>query len=180
VLDRDAEAVQAVLAGGKLAYAELYERYARLVRAICFDTTGDLVQAQDLTQEVFLRAYRRLADLRDPGRFGHWLVGITRLVCKEWRRARLRDRHRYSGLDPAATDAAEPAATQEGLEEIHRAILSLPEKERLAVHAFYLEGHSAERSRALLGLSRSGFYRLLQRARERLARLMRDQGEDTP
>ncbi len=178
--DNDAEAVQAVLAGEKFAYGELYDRYARLVRAICFETTGDLIQAQDLSQEVFFRAYRRLADLRDPGRFGNWLLGITRLVCKEWKRARLRDRHRYSGLDPADTDAVEPAASHESIEEFHRAILSLPEKERLAVHAFYLQGHSVEQARAVLGLSRSGFYRVLQRARDRLARLMRGYREDTP
>ena len=178
--DRDAEVVQAVLAGDKSAYAELYERYARLVRAICFDTTGDLIRAQDLSQEVFLRAYRRLADLRDPGRFGNWLVGITRLVCKEWGRARSRDRHHYcepSAVDPAAEEAA---AVDDRIEEIHKAILSLPERERLAVHAFYLRGQSAEQAGAVLGLSRSGFYRVLQQARERLARLMRDYREDAP
>ena len=180
MLHEDAEAVQAVLAGDKSAYAELYERYARLVRAICFDATGDLVQAQDLSQEVFLRAYRRLAELRDPGRFGNWLVAITRLVCKEWKRARSRDRHRYSGLSPAAATAAPPPAEDDRSEEFHRALLSLRKKERLAVQAFYLQGESVERARAVLGLSRSGFYRVLQRARERLARRMRDYREDIP
>ncbi|MHC4178977.1 MAG: RNA polymerase sigma factor [Planctomycetota bacterium] len=180
MLHDDAKAVQAVLAGDKSAYGELYERYARLVRAICFDTTGDLIQAQDLSQEVFHRAYRRLAELRDPGRFGNWLVGIARLVCKEWKRARSRDRHRYFGLDPAAAPAAASVAENDHFEQLHKAILSLRKKERLAVQAFYLQGQSVERARAVLGLSRSGFYRVLQCARERLARLMRDYREDIP
>ena len=49
-----------------------------------------------------------------------------------------------------------------------KAIALLPEKERLALHAFYLQGQNAEEARALLGLSRSGFYRVLSSACERL------------
>ena len=52
----DANLVEAVLSGDRSAYTDLYDRYARLVRAICYDATWDLNHSQDLSQEVFLRA----------------------------------------------------------------------------------------------------------------------------
>ena len=167
-------------AGDRSAYAELYDRYARLVCAICFETTGDLPGAQDLSQEVFLRAYRHLGGLRDPGAFAGWVVGITRVVCKQWRRDRFR--HRYVGLSPVQEGTGESPCEQASLEieiqTLRRAMRSLPQKERLALYTFYLQGRSAEQARALLGMSRSGVYRVLQRARRRLARLLRTHRED--
>jgi len=86
--------VRAVLAGQRAAYEKLYDRYASLVRAVCYDTTRNLADAQDLAQDVFLRAYEKLAQLRDPDRFGNWLVAIARLRSREWRRKKLRDSKR--------------------------------------------------------------------------------------
>ena len=53
----DAIVVRAVLGGDRSAYGELYDRYGQLIRAICFDTTRDVIETQDLSQEVFLRAF---------------------------------------------------------------------------------------------------------------------------
>ena len=174
---KDTEGVRAVLAGDISSFGELYDRYARLVRAICYDATGDLAQAQDLSQEVFMRAHRKLAELRRPERFGAWLVSIARHVCREWRRKRLRDRHRYVGQSPTVLAPTDPASNDGAIEQLRKAIMLLPEKERLALHAFYLQSQSVDQARAILGLSRSGMYQILSRARKRLERLMRDYGE---
>jgi DNA-directed RNA polymerase specialized sigma24 family protein len=114
-----------------------------------------------------------LADLRNPARFGPWLVGIAQRVCLEWRRSRARDRHRYVGI---AVDAwVDPAAPgDEALDRLRWAMARLSDKERLALGAFYLQEQPAEQARALFGFSRSGFYRLLQRARNRLESMIRD------
>ena len=78
----DADRVRAALAGDPAAFGDLYDRYARVIRAVCHDATGNLAEAQDLSQEVFLRAYRNLATLRDAERFAGWLVGMTwALAC---------------------------------------------------------------------------------------------------
>ncbi len=163
----------AVLDGDQAAFGELYDRYAPLVRAVCYDATGDLTEAQDLAQEVFLRAYRRLGSLREPDRVAPWLVGIARRVGLEWRRriGRRRERLGLAGDDvPAASDA-----TDERLEALDAALRRLPRCERLAIHAFYLDGQTAGHARQALRLSRSGFYRVLDRARRRLRRLMADE-----
>ena len=154
--------------GDKDAYGELYDRYARLVRAICYDATGDLADAQDLAQESFLRAYRRLNTLREPERFVKWLTGVCRMVCREWRRGKAHDRHRYAGAAAERAETREPAADCRA-DALREAIRRLPEKERLALHAFYLQDQSAKQARTVLGLSRSGFYRVMSRARKRLA-----------
>ena len=52
----DRELIQAVFAGDKAAYEKLYDRYAPLVRAVCYDMTGTLVDAQDLDRPIILQA----------------------------------------------------------------------------------------------------------------------------
>lgn len=72
----DGTLVQGALNGDRAAFAELYDRRARLIRAICFDSTHDLDTAAGLTQEVFPRALQKLRKLRNPQRFAPWLGGI--------------------------------------------------------------------------------------------------------
>ena len=180
--EQDGKLVRAVLNGRMSGYGELYDKYVRLIHVICFDVTADLQEAQDLVQETFLRAHRRLPQLRRPERFGAWLVAIARSVSRDWRRRRVRDRHCYVGLDPEGQDNAVPRSAdaradvppdQRTVQQLNCAIRSLPEKQRLAVHLFYLEHQPVEPARVLLGLSRSGFYHVLEKARKRLERLLR-------
>ncbi len=167
----DRELIQAVLAGEKTCYEKLYDRYGPLVRAICYDTTRNLTDAQDLAQDVFMRAYENLGRLRDPDRFGKWVVGIARLRCKEWRRKRLRSQNKNDG--PNDTQAVVPDPPDDSrIELLRKMITTLPLKERLALHTFYLQGKSADSTRRIIGLSRSGFYRVLERARKRLERIL--------
>jgi len=167
----DATLVLETLKGDKTAFSGLYDRYARLVRAICNDTTRDLGQAQDLGQEVFLRAYSKLDKLNDPDRFGAWLVSITRNVCREYRRGKFRDRHVLVGLAPDEDEqATEKDSPDERLLDLKEALNKLSEKERLALHVYYLQEQDAEQAQKILNISRSGLYRLLAKAREKIER----------
>ncbi|MHC4456075.1 MAG: RNA polymerase sigma factor [Planctomycetota bacterium] len=173
----DKTLVQAVFAGERAAYGKLYDRYAPLVRAICYDVTGNLADAQDLAQDVFMRAYEKLDHLRDPDRFGKWLVGIAWFRCREWRRRKSQGRDKHVELDCVEPVVAD--VTDDGqIGQLRGAIAKLSEKERLALHTFYLQGKSAEDARRIMGLSRSGFYRVLERARKRLEKLMPEEQED--
>jgi RNA polymerase sigma-70 factor (ECF subfamily) len=168
-----------VLGGDREAYGDLYDRHAPVVRAICHHATRDLAHAQDLAQEVFLKAYCNLGNLRAADRFAAWLVGIARNECRDWLRRRSRDRHEYVARVPDLADG------EAGDEDVRTATLlealrSIPERERLALNAFYLRGESAEAVRALLGLSTSGVYRLLERARQRLAAVLAGAQEVSP
>lgn len=173
----DKTLIAAVLAGRHAAYAQLYDHYAPLVRAVCYDATRNLADAQDLTQDVFLRAYERLGQLRRPEHFGPWLIGITRRRCRGWRRQKARQRRRFAALEAGSTGTSDTTGcTENG--QLLRLIGTLPENERLALHAFYLRSQSAEEARGALGLSRSGFYRVLKRARNRLRKQLHEDQEN--
>ena len=163
--------VRAVLAGRKEAYEKLYDRYAALVRAVCYDTTRNLADAQDLAQDVFMRAYEKLEQLRDPDRFGNWVVAIARLRGREWQRKKLRNSKRCAQVNNVKSDIDDQPDNGR-IQQLRETIATLPEKERLALHAFYLQGKSADNACRVMGLSRSGFYGVLDRARKRLRRLL--------
>jgi RNA polymerase sigma-70 factor (ECF subfamily) len=173
----DADLVASVLAGDREAFGCLYDRYARLVRAVVYDVSTDWPTVQDLTQECFLRAYKGLARLRQPDRFAQWVVGIARQVARERRRFSRRDRHQFVGSEvlgvSSEIDASGAMQAAEETELVMRRLADLPERERLAIHAFFLEGCDARQVADLLGLSRSGAYALLERGLTRLAALVR-------
>jgi RNA polymerase sigma-70 factor (ECF subfamily) len=183
----DGTLVLGVRNGDRSAFAELYDRRARLIRAICHDQTRHLPSAADLTQEVFLRAYKNLGRLHDPDRFATWLISIARQVCREWRRKRGRERRGLAGLADQRRSAARPSDPPEQrlvelrdqiagwLHHEQKSAPSLTNQERLALHAYYLQDRNVEEARAILGLSRSGFYRVLSSAVERLRQQIRIQ-----
>jgi RNA polymerase sigma-70 factor (ECF subfamily) len=172
----DADLVASVLAGDREAFARLYDRYARLVRATASGVTKDWAVVQDLTQECFLRAYRNLARLHPPDHFGRWVVGIARHVARERRRTVRRDRHRFVAGDaleaPSAPNAVDRIQSTEQIERVMHRLAELPERERLAIDAFFLQDCDSRKAAQLLGLSRSGAYALLTRALGRLASLV--------
>jgi RNA polymerase sigma-70 factor (ECF subfamily) len=173
----DKTLIEAVFAGDKAAYGKLYDRYASLVRAVCYDYTGNLADAQDLAQDVFMRAYEKLDRLRKRDSFGKWLIGIARHRCREWRRRKFRSQNNNAELNDIQAAAPEKPDDSR-IELLRKMITTLPEKERLALHTFYLQGSSAETARRTMDLSRSGFYRVLERARKRLEKLMLEEQEN--
>ena len=173
----DSALVKAVLDGDKQEYGQLYDRYARLIRVICHDVTGDYSQTQDLAQEVFLRAYKLLERLEDPDRFGGWLVSIARNVCREYRRGKYRDRHVLVGLEPPEKETQVTENKDDTASELHEAMKILTEKERFALNVYYLQEHSAEETQKLLGVSRSGLYRLLEKARKKVEKFIEKERE---
>ena len=176
----DVVLVRDVLGGDTSAYRELYDRYAQLVRAICYDTTRNVADAQDLSQEVFLRAFDQLNNLRCPERYVAWLVTIAKMVCRQWRRKQGRDKHHRMELEARRSSGVGVPSNDGSIQDLHKALLKLPEKERMAIQTFYLLNQSPDQARTVLNLSRPGLYRVLERARNRLKRLMGDYWEDSP
>src|SRR4051812_7891599 len=71
------ETVRAVAAGDEDAFARLYADYARMVHAILLGRIPRR-DVDDLVQEVFLAAYTRIGELRNPAAFGGWIAAIAR------------------------------------------------------------------------------------------------------
>src|SRR4029079_4350921 len=79
----DAALVADTLSGDREAFGQLYDRYARIVRAVILGLSGDWRGIEDMVQECFRRAFSKLRTLREPARFGPWVVGIARQVGRE-------------------------------------------------------------------------------------------------
>lgn len=178
----DAHLVARTLAGDRPSYGLLYDRYARIVRAVICGAGIPWSLVEDLTQECFLRAYRKLRSLEEPERVGGWIVGIARHVAREQCRAFHRDRHKFAGDGPlevaSSEDFVEDLQVAEDIRLLRKRLDRLPEKERLVIHAFFLDELKAPQAAELLNLSRSGFYALLQRALGRLAKMSNQLGSE--
>lgn len=167
----DADDVRLTLDGDREAFGRLYDRHARVVRSVVAAVSSDFGAVDDLAQETFLRGYRRLATLKDVDGFGRWIQGIARLVARERRRELSRDRHRFEAEDYqfAPDDKAHDVIERdEEQRRVISAIAELPERERMAVHAYYFHEQSANEAAAVMGMSRSGFYVALERGMDRL------------
>jgi RNA polymerase sigma-70 factor (ECF subfamily) len=174
----EAADLAAAQAGDDGAFARLYDRFAAIVLSLC--RRWSLPEAEDATQETFIRAHRQLSKVQSPDKLRPWLFGIARRVCSERRRAaQRRSRHTegfaLSGVPAQADHAVQPAQASEQEEDLRRldaAMERLDDRERLAIHLHYLESDPVKAAASALGLSRSGYYKLLTRARKRLASFM--------
>lgn len=168
--------------GDPAAFARLYDRHAAVVFSICrVETPGrGEADADDAAQETFIRAYRMLDRVVDCRGFAGWLHRIARLVCSERRRSHARRRRHEGEAMTSHVTHLEPAAEHEAMrrERLGRlgaALAGLDEDERLAIHLYYLDRDPVVAASSALGLSRSAYYKLLARARERLALRLREE-----
>lgn len=198
----DARDLQAARRGGDagaLAFARLYDRHGAVVLALCRRHVprgqGGDAEADDALQETFIRAFQMLDRVDDPERLRSWLYAIARRVCAERRRAATRRTHHeslgatvmmniameYSPLPGRGKNEvhgalggppADGAAHAEQLARLDLALDRLSDSERLAIHLYYMDSDPIAAAREALGLSRSGFYKLLSRAKEHIAELM--------
>jgi RNA polymerase sigma-70 factor (ECF subfamily) len=89
-LDQDTSLVDRCVSGDDAAWEELVRQHTRRVYGLCYRFTGSDAEAQDLTQEVFLRIFRSLRSFRSSeGSFVTWLARLTRnLLIDHYRRTR--------------------------------------------------------------------------------------------
>ena len=137
------------------AFEGLYDRHHRLVHGLACRMLGDVGEAEDLVQQVFLAAWQR-ADSFDAGRgsAAAWLCVMTRSRCLDRLRARSRGRRREQSMPLEVLAAIAPAAAADADPARGRALAlaleALPQAQRAAVEAVYYQGLTqAEAARAL-------------------------------
>ena len=165
--DGDQADVRLAQSGDREAFGRIYDRHAKSVRAVVAAVTTDWEAVEDLTQETFVRAYRGFANLRDHRRLGAWLRGIARLTSREW----CRQARRETPLCEELLDAPDDVADRERQSLVRSALSALallPENERQVIHSYFFHDQSKSQAARALGMSRSGYYQVLQRALKRL------------
>jgi RNA polymerase sigma-70 factor (ECF subfamily) len=134
--------------------------------------TGDRLAAEDLTQDVFLRAYRALPSLRDPSAARAWLFSIAANAA----RSHLRRRRLERWLPLSTLDArAEPQPLPDGA--LGRALRRLAAEDRDALLLIGYVGLSAAEASRVLGISLAATQKRWQRAAERLRAAMEKETE---
>jgi RNA polymerase sigma factor (sigma-70 family) len=133
----DEKLAELVLGGDIHAYGHLVERYQKLVFGVAFHSLGNAEDARDVAQDVFIRAFLRLAQLRDFSRIGSWLRQITVNECRAWTgRKRFVEELRDDAI------AVDPIAKAEDRLLVSRALDAIDEPSRLSVILFYLHAYS--------------------------------------
>lgn len=176
----DAELVERAAGGDVGSYEEIVRRYQRLAFRAAYLVTGSAPEAEDATQEAFVKAYYALRRFRRGAPFRPWLLRIVTNEARNRRRAA----GRHSGLELRADrdrrrqgDAApSPEAVvleREAREQLLAAVKALSEKDRLVVaYRYFLDLTEAETARALglvPGTVKSRLSRALARLRRQLA-----------
>ena len=143
----DGDLVRAARAGDESAFTRLYERYARMVHGVLLARVARQ-DVEDLVQDVFLTAWKRLDALRDPAAFGGWLAMIAR--------NRATDSHRratdFVALPPDLTSPAAAPAEAEANAAL-AAIRTLPEAYRETLMLRLVEGLTGPEIAARTGLT---------------------------
>jgi RNA polymerase sigma-70 factor (ECF subfamily) len=131
--------------------------------------------AEDVAQEALLRAFRRMASLRDRERFRAWLVRITWRAALDRRRADARrGRREWTAVAAGPTATAEDLAIgREHRERVWQAVDALSDKLRLVVVLSAMEGHDTREVARLAGVSEGTVKSRMHRARQELARALR-------
>jgi RNA polymerase sigma-70 factor (ECF subfamily) len=163
--ERVRELILASHRGDTRAFAELVDGHRDRLHLLVTRLLGDGGEAEDVVQEAMLRAYLGLSQLRDPSRFGAWLVGIALNLA----RMTLRRRAAYERALARVTSSRLPDDPEDGdLQLVREAIDLLPPSERSVVALHYLEDLSCEQIAVLLGRSPGAVRVRLHRARARL------------
>ena len=143
------ELVHASLDGDRLAQGELVDRYEAMVMSIGLKRLGNYAEAQELCQEVFVKAIERLHQLKEPEAFGGWLRSITvRMAINRQVRRPPTVSAEPAVLAATCVDAATPydvALRRERAEQVHDGLARLGEMDRDTLTAFYPAWRVADR-----------------------------------
>lgn len=157
-------------AGDRRAFEQLYRDHVDRVFTLCARMTADRALAEELTQDVFVRAWEKLALFRGDSSFGTWLHRLAVNVVLNHRTTHGR-RARYLAADPEGdlVDhlAARPTAPGDRL-DLETAIAALPPGARRVFVLHDVEGYTHEEIGALLGITDGGSKAQLHRARRLL------------
>ena len=158
--------VEASRRGDKSAYALLVKRHYREVFAVCLGILGNVHDGEDIAQDVMLKGFLKLRELRGSEQFGQWIVRIAKNLCIDFVR---RKRHlRTFGKKQAAGAARKTPENH----DVRLAISRLPQEYRLPLVMYYFDNKSAKAIAAKLKISRSGVCQRIRVAREQLHRLL--------
>ncbi|MDE0484654.1 MAG: sigma-70 family RNA polymerase sigma factor [Candidatus Poribacteria bacterium] len=174
----DAELIERILEGDQHAFALLVEKYQDQIHTLVWQKIGDFHIAQEITQDVFISAYHKLATLKHRNRFSGWLYVIANRKCITWYRKKKPQPQSLEEVDPMELEEAcylnyesrqrEEAANEKRRATVQKLLSKLRESDRTVITLHYLAGLTCEEIGRFLGVSTNAVKIRLHRARNRL------------
>jgi RNA polymerase sigma-70 factor (ECF subfamily) len=184
--ESDDDLLQGCRAGSQAAWKELVSRHTRRVFALAYRFTGRVDEAEDLTQEIFVRVYQSLDHFQERGSFSAWLLVVARNQAIDHYRSVREERLRRGG----GTDALEAIASQadgplrslereERVSLVRKGLRSLPRELREALILCDLEELPYDEIAALLKVPLGTVKSRINRGRLELAKRLLNRREGT-
>ena len=177
----DVDLIQRVLAGDDDAFSVLVKKYQKQVHALAWRKIGDFHIAEEITQDTFLKAYKKLATLKEPQRFDSWLYVIAANRCRSWLRKKRvwtqpleqleetddeqLQREMYSEFVAAENERTTAEAQRDVVKKL---LAKLQDSERTIMTLHYFGEMTCTEIGAFLGVSKNTIKSRLRRAQQRL------------
>ena len=178
--DNDIEVIQQVLHGQRNAYSTLVDRYQGYVFTVALKYVSVREVAEELAQDVFVKAYKSLPDFKGTSKFSTWLYSITHNTCVSYLRKKQSpafypgDEHLASVADSTHSEghAGQRMEQQATSQMVNRAIQQLAPADAEIVTLFYLGEQTLEEIGVAVGMTPNNVKVRLFRARQKLRELV--------
>ncbi len=175
----DSELISASIAGDKLAFGEIMERYRRMVARTVKGMLGDSVYAEDIGQEVFIKLYNSLSEFRGEAKLSTYIqkIAINLTLNEIKRRKRFFSMFSQKGnsemheIEIADFDSEEK---RDAAELVNKALMGLEPKFRIVVAMRMLQGYSTKETAEILELPLGTVLSRLSRAQEQLKNILKN------
>jgi len=190
----DGQLVERALTGDRNAFDELIRKYQRQAVAVSYRLLGNSHDALEVTQDAFLKAFTSLGTLQKPGAFGGWLMRIVSNLSLNYRRSRKtrqsvplaevlgpqggESTESHGGGSEWMASTSDPVRRLEGKElgaKLKEALAQLPEKQRLALVMFTIDGMPQKQVAETLGCSVEAVKWHVFQGRKKLKELLKDE-----
>ena len=174
----DVQLIRKILSGDDAAFSILVEKYQKSVHALAWRKIQDFHYAEEIMQDTFLRAYKKLPTLKNPDQFAGWLHVIANRLCIDWMRSQ---KSVMQSLEDTPVEEIEESSytyhiseqrmterTESYHELVKELLEKLPENERAVVTLYYLDEMTTKEIGRFMGVSVNTITSRLHRARKRL------------
>lgn len=190
-MNRDADYIKRTRAGDLHAYAALVDKYQSMVFVLVRSVCRNAEDAREVTQDVFLQAYRQLHTFRGAASFKTWLyriaynTAISHIRKEQSRERRAQDYREHvlqasaytSTHTPAYAEEEQDSDEQQRYEKLRSLVASLPPKERLLIELYYYKDLKIDEIAHICSLTPSNVKVSMFRIRQKLKAGMRTEIE---
>jgi RNA polymerase sigma-70 factor (ECF subfamily) len=174
--------VHKVLDGDAACFACLLDRYSRQVFSLISRVVGNREDAEELTQDVFMKVFRNLSSFKEESSFSTW---VYRIAYNTAISATRKKKYEFLAIHEAQTEhipedipaSVWEAGLSERIDDLERALAVLPPDERLLILLFYMQEKTVEEVAAISGLSKTNVKTRMFRIRKKLFLMLNEKKE---